>query len=204
MAALTDHDLTLEIGFHDRRWQDAGETVFVIYYNIWLLSGGEPLLNDAVLQPNRWSRPIGTRPGWIEAADWGGCNILPMLKRVLRREGKGDWPALDENVRLTIGTDILSPYLDTPLPEQDVRLAPLREDVREPIPGYVDWLVRRAGDNAYLEVLLLIDGDNFHSEGLSENGLIFRLTPTLSALQRFHDDLQADHDAFFAERGGKP
>jgi len=180
MAILTVDNLSLEIAY-------TGVEREVVGYDIWLRCGGEPVIRNAILK----RRTAGKRRGVIGACEYGGCSLLPFLRRVLDTDKPDSWEPLDPDVELELypyrGLSHLPrkyPILWESPESKAEREAEERERTKGPLP------------DDRIDVILRVDTYNFKgANAYSGDGVALRLSTTRADLERFYEELRDEYTA---------
>jgi hypothetical protein len=190
MAKITVEDLSLEIAytFFEDGW---------VYYDIWYRWRDEPIINDAILKRHNdhWAK---RGKGAIKACEHRGCEILPLIRDVLKTNKSDYWEATDPDVLLALYTGDTFPFLPskwTLIYEKPETKAKREAQETEraasgPLPG------------DYIEIILSVDAYTFAgSTAYYGDGICFRLTVTREMLDAFYEDLKIEYIAFRNENG---
>ena len=185
MASLSIGNLSLEIAYSgfDTGW---------VCYDIACRWRGLSVINPAILEqvsavPSEWS-------GGIMVKEHGECSLLPMLRKALETSQSDTWYSLPPDASLALYMNGLSPFS---FDETDAsrRIMTARAKPDEELPAE-----DKARETTYVELLVFVDAINFRFGELTrEDGVCFRLNPTLEQIWMFYEDLRNEYVAFRAE-----
>jgi hypothetical protein len=183
MAELQALNWILEVRYFPQPYGRGG-----LRYEIFFRYKGEPIVRDGLLKrvPKVWE---DRTPGAFLAHQQGACSLVPTLAQVLKTGENAFWQPEEPDITLAFYPGAVFPHIaldDSMTPSGTSRMHP---------------------DDLPIAVIAMIDSYNFGQEfayqGLGPALILHVRRPVLEA---FHDDLQAELEAFLEEYGplGRP
>jgi hypothetical protein len=178
MAELQALNWVLEVRYFPQPHERGG-----LRYEIFFRYKGEPIVRDELLKraPKVWE---DRTPGAFLAHQQGACSLVPTLAQVLKTGEHTYWRPDEPDVTLAFYPGVVFPFIDM--------------DVSRPS-GNISGM---HSDDLPIAVIAMIDSYNFGFEfayqGLGPALILHVRRPVLEA---FHDDLQAELEAFLEEYG---
>ena len=187
MAKLTSDRLTLEVRF--REFDDC----CWVQYDVLFLWDGLPMVDDTLLKrsPSAWAdRGTGT----FRANESDGDGLLPVLKRILDEDRADYWEPIEPDVILAFYPEQYFPFLPshyTVAYEADhIKEARLERNRAKAAAG------GRLADDP-ITIIAFADAYQWReAPAYSGNGLALVLRTQRGDLQRFHDQLAEEYEAF--------
>lgn len=184
MARLTSEGTTLEIRFNNFEfgW---------VAYEICFLSHGQPILNENIL--GRHGCRENYAPGAISANDHRGCELLPVLKKVIETNQPDYWEPIEPDVIIAIYPEMFFPFLGgkgEPMWQSDeIRRKSENRAVLKAEKGVLP--------DDIITLICCVDSYAFKDSGhYCGNGISLHLIVKRHEIEKFYEELKTEYFAF--------